>query len=131
MSAISLGFSILFSYLFIIPFIILLISVILLSISINPSSSSISISNKFIPTGMPCRIFIILPPNFSVCATYSPSISNIDDLLLINAVLPIIVFTVTDFPAPGTPNIARFAFASPSVNVSKFIGSPVNKSLPK
>ena len=116
---------------FIIPFIIALISVILLSISIKPSSSSISISNRFIPTGIVCLTFIILPPNFSVCATYSPSISNIDDLLLINAFLPTIVFTATDFPAPGIPNIAILAFANPCVNVSKFNGSPVNKSLPK
>ena len=114
-----------------IPFIIDLISVILLSISINPSSSSISMSNKFIPTGMLCLTFIILPPNFSVCATYSPSTSNIAALLFISAVLPTIVFTVTDFPLPGTPNIAIFAFANPCVKVSKFIGSPVNKSLPK
>ena len=80
---------------------------------------------------MLCLTFIILPPNFSVCATYSPSISNIDALLFISAVLPTIVFTVTDFPLPGTPNIAIFAFANPCVKVSKFIGSPVNKSLPK
>lgn len=77
------------------------------------------------------RTLIILLPNFSVCATYSPSISNIDDLLFINAVLPTIVLTVTDFPAPGTSNIAILAFAKPFVNVSKFIGKPVKISLPK
>ena len=88
-------------------------------------------SNRLIPTGTLCLTFIILPPSFSVCLTYSPSISKIDDLRLISADLPTIVFTVTDFPAPGTPKIAILALASPSPNVSKFIGSPVNKSLPK
>ena len=45
--------------------------------------------------------------------------------------LPVIIFVATDLPEPGVPKIAILAFDNSLLNVSKFIGRPVNKSLPK
>ena len=76
--------------------------------SIPLSFTSTSISNKLIPDGTPCLIFIILPDKLSVLFFYSPSLSSIASCLFrITTLLEPIISMVTDFPAPDSPNIQR------------------------